>query len=621
MQIIVIVEVEGQGQASWSGSGSIITPDGLILTNAHVVLSDKYYKVQDLIVALTTDPDLPPDPRYYAEILQADTALDIAVIRITTDLGRNPVNRNTLDLPTVRLGDSDALRLGEPLFILGYPGIGGETITLTTGEVGGFTAEAGVGPRAFIKTSATITGGNSGGMAANANGELVGIPTQLGYGGNDQFVDCRVLTDTNRDGIVDEKDNCIPTGGFINALRPVNLAFPSIEAAKRGEVNIASITGKGVPMPTPGQLLYENDFSYPKGHWSPYSDNDVSFSYLDGRYHLEMKTERLTAWSNAGENFSDAVISVDAQVVSATGEGEFGLICRYQNMDNYYVFDVSENGFFSIWKHENGEFVWIRKWEASSAIPTDNRSFKLTVACIGNKLSMAIDGQVLGEAVDASFSAGDIGLFVATQNTGGLRVAFDNLVVHEPAVTAPPPSREIVFSDDFSDPGSGWSNYTGDDFATTYSNGVYRIYIQPEYYSIPVHVGSLFKDVQIEVDVTRRTGLVDGEFGLICRRQMTGLHYDFIVRGSGLAVIGKMTETEYKWLASTDLGIRIAEISGPIRLRADCVGSDLVMYVNGVEVLRAQDSAYDEGYSGLIAGTYDSPDLEILFDNFVVYRP
>ena len=62
------------------------------------------------------------------------------------------------------LGDSDALHLGDDILILGYPGIGGETITLTRGEVSGFhLCKRGYGNRAFIKTSATIAGGNSGG--------------------------------------------------------------------------------------------------------------------------------------------------------------------------------------------------------------------------------------------------------------------------------------------------------------------------------------------------------------------------------------------------------------------------------------------------------------------------
>ncbi|MEA4910176.1 MAG: trypsin-like peptidase domain-containing protein, partial [Anaerolineaceae bacterium] len=195
VQIIALVNLDGSVQAGWTGSGSLISPDGLILTNAHVVLSDPYYHVEDLVVALTVAQDAPPEARYYAQVLQADAALDLAVIKITTDLDGNPVDLAALNLPTVPLGDSDQLSLGDSLVIIGYPGIGGETITLTRGEVSGFTSDRGYGNRSFIKTSAAIAGGNSGGLAANENGQLVGVPTQVGYGGEGEIVDCRALAD------------------------------------------------------------------------------------------------------------------------------------------------------------------------------------------------------------------------------------------------------------------------------------------------------------------------------------------------------------------------------------------------------------------------------------------
>ena len=85
----------------WTGSGSIITADGLILTNAHVVLPDRYFNVDALAVSFTVAEDRPPQMRYYAEVVQADEPLDIAVIRITTDLNGTPVNPSSLNLPYV----------------------------------------------------------------------------------------------------------------------------------------------------------------------------------------------------------------------------------------------------------------------------------------------------------------------------------------------------------------------------------------------------------------------------------------------------------------------------------------------------------------------------------------
>lgn len=217
----------------WSGSGTIISADGLILTNAHLITPDQEYRPDMWVISITDDPALPPQDLYYAEPLVMDEDLDIAVMHITSELNYKPIKPADLGLTVIPLGDSDLLQLGESLSIVGYPGIGGETITLTRGDVGGFTASNQYGERSFVKTSAAISGGTSGGTALDASGRMVAIPTQLGYGGRgDDLVDCRVIVDTNGDGSVDSRDACVPVGGFINAMRPVNLARPLIDQAK-----------------------------------------------------------------------------------------------------------------------------------------------------------------------------------------------------------------------------------------------------------------------------------------------------------------------------------------------------------------------------------------------------
>ncbi len=436
VQIIAMVDVNGSLEEGWSGSGTILTPDGLILTNAHVALSDKYYHVEALKIAMTTSQDNPPQPRYYAEVLQADADLDIAVLRITTDLDGNAVDAAGLHLPYVPLGNSDELNLGDPITILGYPGIGGETITLTRGEVSGFTSESGRGNRAFIKTSATIAGGNSGGLAANARGYLIGVPTQLGYGGDDQYVDCRILADTNRDGVIDENDDCVPTGGFINALRPVNLARPLIEAALRGEINIAG--SEAAPPPPPasappsGSVVFEDDFSSASSGWDTFeSDNGASF-YAAGQYHIRVDSTKYYVWGNPGQSFGDVVVTVQAQPAHPVGDADFGVFCRYQDENNFYALEVSEDGFFAIWKQEAGEYASLVDWTSSDVIPTDGSPVQIEASCVGNTLTLAVNGAVVATVEDATFASGDIGLVAGTWNTGGVEIAFDDVVVYAP---------------------------------------------------------------------------------------------------------------------------------------------------------------------------------------------
>lgn len=227
------------------GSGTILSPDGYILTNYHVVdVSDLVEEVKtqkgvkiregEMVVLITKRSDQPPIASYIAEVLVGSPELDLAIIRIKTDLSGKAVDPTALNLPFVPLGDSDEIDLGDKLNIFGYPAIGGNTITFSSGNVSGFDSEDDVEGRAWIKTDATISGGNSGGTGVDDDGKLIGVPTRIFSNKDGQFVDCRRLADTNGDGKITEDDSCIPVGGFINALRPVNLAKPLIEEASDG---------------------------------------------------------------------------------------------------------------------------------------------------------------------------------------------------------------------------------------------------------------------------------------------------------------------------------------------------------------------------------------------------
>lgn len=200
--IEAMIEEDGELVTDWSGSGTILSSDGVILTNAHVVMD-----AESLVVGLISRTDQPPIPSYYAEPIEINNVLDLGLIKITSDLDGNPVEGGQLKLPFVMRGDSDDIDLGQTIHVLGYPGVGGETLTLTKGTVSGFVSEdlgRGVSERVWIKSDVDIAPGNSGGTAVNDLGLLIGIPTLV---------------------ITDE-----PTGS-ISRLRPANLVSYLIRQA------------------------------------------------------------------------------------------------------------------------------------------------------------------------------------------------------------------------------------------------------------------------------------------------------------------------------------------------------------------------------------------------------
>lgn len=247
VQIVALREgFRGGLSSAWTGSGTIVHPQGVILTNCHVAnpraMGMSSPPADRLGIAITERSDRAPALSYFAEVVGYNADLDLAVLRIVCDVKGRRTGK--LKLPSVAIGDSDKMDLGDRISIFGYPGIGGETVTFTSGNVSGFSKEQGVrSPRAWIKTDATISGGNSGGTAVCPDGFLVGVPTQASAGTGITPVDARPVLDTNKDGRVDQRDTPMAIGGFINGLRPVNLAIPLLEKAgmrisrNRGEVD------------------------------------------------------------------------------------------------------------------------------------------------------------------------------------------------------------------------------------------------------------------------------------------------------------------------------------------------------------------------------------------------
>ncbi|MCB9451828.1 MAG: trypsin-like peptidase domain-containing protein [Anaerolineaceae bacterium] len=234
---VFIMQAENVGDeliVTCVGSGTLVSRDGLIITNAHNTLQDTACPGETLIVALTITPGEPPVPKYRAEIAQADPGLDIALLRINRELDGRLIESSSLALPFVELADSSATQLDQTITVVGYPGIGSDSVGIARGTIVGFTAEPRGGDKAWIKTSAVIPGTMSGGGAYNAAGQLIGIPTTAPITSLGTDTSCQPLQDTNGDGLVNNNDICIPVGGFINALRPASFARPLLRGAALG---------------------------------------------------------------------------------------------------------------------------------------------------------------------------------------------------------------------------------------------------------------------------------------------------------------------------------------------------------------------------------------------------
>lgn len=170
------------------GSGTIVSSDGIIITNRHVISNYDWSVIASLptcYVAITDDISQPPRVMYTANLIAYspgagnysdsgyDFDFDIAFLYID-DVCRKCEGAPEF-LPAsfsyLEMGYSDLLNPGDYIAIAGYPGIGADTFTFTEGVVSGRVGDF------VIKTDAKIDSGNSGGSALNAKKELIGVPT------------------------------------------------------------------------------------------------------------------------------------------------------------------------------------------------------------------------------------------------------------------------------------------------------------------------------------------------------------------------------------------------------------------------------------------------------------
>jgi S1-C subfamily serine protease len=178
VMVVVADLVDGRLKARGGGSGVVVGSEGSILTNYHV-LHDKDGRLHDtFVIGRFASQDRAPQLQCAGRPNRSKLLreFDLALIKCDMDLdGRTwspSMGGVWPTLPEARAAD---VKMGQRLWVLGYPDVGGGGLTLGVGEVEGWTGEDGAQGKDFIKTDASITHGNSGGPVVDDNGRLVGV--------------------------------------------------------------------------------------------------------------------------------------------------------------------------------------------------------------------------------------------------------------------------------------------------------------------------------------------------------------------------------------------------------------------------------------------------------------
>lgn len=188
------------------------------------------------------------------------------------------------------------------------------------------------------------------------------------------------------------------------------------------------------PTATVSKVLFQDDFSTRTGGWVTLNEDGKVIDYEGYRFHIVVGGSNVDYWSTPGLSFSDTQIEVDAAKNGGPDDNDYGILCRYQDENNFYGLLISSDGYYGISKMKDGEHTIIGTdgMKFSEAIRKGADLNHIQADCVGNTLRLAVNGKTLAEVQDNDFSKGDIGLVAGTFDTPGTDVFFDNLVVAKP---------------------------------------------------------------------------------------------------------------------------------------------------------------------------------------------
>jgi S1-C subfamily serine protease len=160
-------------EAIRQGSASIISKDGLLLTNNHVVEDQNESDAAGYVICMTMEQGKTPECNYTARLITRNKKMDIALLQLDAkDIAGQTIQ--FASLPVLDIDYSYIPKEKDVVNAIGYPGIGGETMTTTNGTVAGTNS---YNSFTYIKTDATIAPGNSGGPMVSSAGKLIGVNT------------------------------------------------------------------------------------------------------------------------------------------------------------------------------------------------------------------------------------------------------------------------------------------------------------------------------------------------------------------------------------------------------------------------------------------------------------
>lgn len=186
---------------------------------------------------------------------------------------------------------------------------------------------------------------------------------------------------------------------------------------------------------TSGTMLFSDDFSSNANSWGTSGKIIGEIVFVYEGLDIKVNTPNSLLWTVTADQFRDTQIEVDGVLLGGPTDDTFGVICRFQDNEHFYGFLLSHDGYYGIFKMDGGTMLLADSQAGlrySDAIRQGGVVNHIQAVCQGETLRLTVNGTLLSEVQDSSYTQGQMGLIVGTYEIAGSEVFFDNLQIYQP---------------------------------------------------------------------------------------------------------------------------------------------------------------------------------------------
>jgi len=419
-------------------------------------------------------------------------------------------------------------------------------------------------------------------------------------------------------------------------------AAPLAQVATSIEARVAAIE---MSMPA-----WQDDFEtlLVSGFWSEDVTDSSERFFEDGAYQIAVSTADTVAWEMAGDlAYEDVLVAVDTQAVAGSADNEFGIVFRHRDDENFYVYTISSDGYYSLARLVNDEWEKLVAWKRTDAIDQSEGAWnRMELLVESGAISLLVNGELLTTFVDDDSYVGGVGLLAGAYDDEGVQIAFDdfkvwdlqNLIVLKPAatVTRTPEATAAALTarldairagtplrhDDFRSNAGVWNSDRGAVSSRFVQNGQFHVRVDaPRMVSWrEPQDAEKVGDFLLEVEAAHVSGPLDNEMGVVFRRVGNTFYY-FKISSDGYYALSRYDNGQWesliKWTPSAVLetGAQARNLMGVL-----ASGASLTILANDTVLATVEDPTLASGTFALAAGTNTENGVEVAFDDLTIWQ-